>query len=300
MTAVVKVLGHWFLYGILILAGGGVMMLGKSDAALVRDVRSGIEDASVPFLETLSRPTDLLANGVEEFRHWLAVGDENARLREERIRLLQWEAIARRLHAENEELRKLLNLVPPPETDYVTARIVSDTAGMFAQSVLINAGRQNGVSKHDIVIADHGVVGRIIGVAESASRVLLVTDLNSRIPVLVGPLRTRAVLAGDNTDQPKLIHLPPNTSISAGDRIVTSGHGGVFPPGLPLGVVDAKSASRNRIIPYVSVEHIEFVRVADFDLGAIAADAFEPAAGNEQSAVDNVDPVPPETASPAL
>lgn len=267
-------------------------MLGKSDAAAVRDLRSNVEDVAVPFLDTVSQPADLIANGVEEFRHWLSVGDENSRLREERLRLLQWEAIARKLEAENEQLRQLLRFPPPPDASFVTARIVSDTAGMFARSVLVNAGQRHGVDKHNIVLADRGVVGRIINVSEMASRVLLVTDLNSRIPVYVGPLRTRAILSGDNTDHPKLIHLPPNTSISVGDRIVTSGHGGVFPPGLSLGLVSATAELEASVDPYVNFEKIEFVRIAEFTARAIPQATANASSDSDDPILEDIGPVP--------
>ncbi len=292
MTAVLKLFGPWFLYGFLIIAGVGVMLLGKSDAVVVRDLRGSVENATVPFLEAVSRPADLMANRVEDFRYWLAVGEENARLREERLRLLQWEAIARRLQAENQQLRQLLNFVPPAKAEYVGGRIVSDSAGMFARSVLINAGGEHGVSKHDVVIGDRGVLGRVVSVAPNASRVLLVTDLNSRIPVFVGPLNIRAILAGDNTNHPRLIHLPPNAAISPGDRIATSGHGGVFPPGLPLGRVSETTRTQPKADLYTMANDTEFVRVADFDLGTIASGVFDTGGGLSDALYDGVGPMP--------
>ena len=107
----------------------------------------------------------------------------------------------------------------------------------FVRSLLVLAGKSDGVIKGQAAVTGQGLVGRVTAVGERASRVLLVTDINSRIPVRVDRTRERAVLAGNNSSSPSLIYLPPETGVQVGDRIVTSGHGGVFPKGIPVGIV---------------------------------------------------------------
>ena len=99
------------------------------------------------------------------------------------------------------------------------------------ESLILNAGAREGVRKGSPVVTGDGLVGRIAGVGYRSARVLLITDLNSRIPVLVEPTGMRAILAGDNSDRPRLIRLPPGATVSPGERVSTSGRAGAFPAG---------------------------------------------------------------------
>jgi len=182
---------------------------------------------------------------------------------------MEWQASARKLAAENVHLRSLLNFAPGAEPGFVTARVIADTGGAFVHSILVSAGVRDGVAKGQAVVTGDGLVGRVHAVGVRAVRVLLVTDLNSRIPVVVEATRTRAILAGDNSERPRLIHLPPGASVSIGDRIVTSGHGGAFPPGIPVGVVAQVNDGAVLVKPYAQRDRLEFVRVVDYGLKGI-------------------------------
>ncbi len=271
----IKTFAHRFAYVGLVVAAVSLMMLGKADTVLVEKLRLRIIDTTAPILDILSRPVDVVTHTVEQVHEWLALHDENARLREDRARLMQWQTVARRLEAENAALKQLLHYVPEPEVRFVTARVVADSGGAFAHSLLLGAGLRDGVGKGQPVVADQALVGRIAGVAQRSARVLLITDLNSRIPVLVGPARTRAILAGDNSDKPELVYLAPEAVVSSGDRIVTSGHAGVFPAGLPVGVVTSIREGEIRVKPFVDRERLEYLRVIDYGLAGILGETLE-------------------------
>jgi rod shape-determining protein MreC len=271
----VRTFAHRFAYVGLIVAAGALMMLGKADVVLVEKLRLRIVDATAPILDVLSRPVDVVTHTVEQVHDWMAIHDENARLREDRARLMQWQTIARQLEAENAALRQLLHFVPDPEVRFVTARVVADSGGAFAHSVLLGAGLRDGVGKGQPVVADQALVGRIAGVSERSARVLLITDLNSRIPVLVGSTRTRAILAGDNSDKPELVYLASEAVVSPGDRIITSGHAGVFPAGIPVGVVTSVGDGEIRVKPFVDRERLEYLRVIDYGLSGIIGETLE-------------------------
>jgi rod shape-determining protein MreC len=166
----------------------------------------------------------------------------------------------------------LLNFVPEPEASFISARVVADSTGAFAQSLLLNVGSFAGVGKDQLVLTGEGLVGRIIGVSQRASRVLLITDISSKIPVFVGPSRVRAVLAGDNTGRPKLTRIVGGEVIKPGDQVVTSGIAGVFPPGLPVGVVDQVDEARISVSPNVERDRLEYVRVVDYGIDSIHID----------------------------
>ncbi len=259
-------LANKFAYLGLILGAFGLMLLGKADIVLVEKVRTQVMDAAAPILDVLSRPVDTVAGLIDQAHELSVIREENERLRKERDRLFQWQAAARHLEAENKALKGLLNFSPGPRISFITARIIADTGGAFAHSLILNAGSRTGVKRGQAVLTGEGLAGRVVSAGRRSSRVLLLTDLNSRIPVIVESSRIRAVLAGDNSGRPKLIHLPPGVMVAPGDRIVTSGHGGVFPPGIPIGVIAAVSDGSIGVQPLVARERIEYVRIVNYEL----------------------------------
>ena len=253
----------------LVLAAFALMLLGKADVVVMERVRASVSDAIAPVLGVLSRPVAALDQVVSDVSTLLAVRDENARLREENLRLMAWQAAARKLSSENQQLKGLLNFAQGAEPGFVSGRVIADTGGAFVHSVLVSAGARDGIAKGQAVITGDGLVGRVHGVGKHSGRVLLITDLNSRIPVVVEASRTRAILAGDNSERPQLIHMPPGATVSIGDRIVTSGHGGAFPPGIPVGVVIHAGEGGVMVKPYVQRDRLEYVRVVDYGLQGI-------------------------------
>ena len=191
----------------------------------------------------------------------LSVYDENQRLREQNSRLLKWQNKALALTAENSTLRQMLNFVPEKGTETAAARVIGDTRGVFAQSVLINAGVAAAVERGDAVVGDRGLVGRVAEAGHKSARVLLITDFNSRIPVVSEKNRVRGILFGDNSSAPRLAFLPTDNGLELGDRIVTSGHGHVFPAGFPVGTISSIEEGDIRVVPFVNFDRLEYVRI---------------------------------------
>jgi rod shape-determining protein MreC len=265
-----------FALPMLVLASAVMILLGKADALLFDRLRVAVGDAVAPAMEVLSRPVIVVDNGIAYVRSIVAMQAENGRLREENARLLRWQQTALGLASENERLRELLKLSPDPAQSFVTARVVANSGGSWKFSVLVNAGDRDGVVRGQAAITGEGLVGRIAEVGERASRVLLVTDLNSHVPVLVESSRERAVLTGDNSEQPRLVYLPARSQIRVGDRIVTSGHGGVFPPGLPVGVVASTDDGIVRVEPYAELSRLDFLRIVDYGLSGVLPQPVQP------------------------
>lgn len=255
-----------FAYLGLVVAAFGLMMLGKADVVVVERFRAQVTDTVAPLLDAISRPVATVNDIIAEAREMMDLRAENVQLRKERDRLLQWEAAGRRLEAENQALQRLLNFVPHEARGFISARVIADTGGAFAHSLVLNAGADDEVRRGQAVVSGDGLVGRVVGVGARSSRILLLTDLNSRIPVVTEQSRVRAVLAGNNTSQPVLDHLLPNDTVTVGERVVTSGHGGVFPPGLPVGVIVSVSDSGAVVQPLVATDRLEYVRIIDYGL----------------------------------
>jgi len=264
-----KSMAQRLAYLALVLTAIAMMMLGKVDSVVMERVRIVVTDAVAPILDAISRPVESVNRLIHEARDLYAIRAVNAKLLQDNERLLQWQTVARKLEAENNALHGLLNFVPDKEARYITARVIADTGGAFANSVLLNAGESASVRKGQAAITGEGLVGRIAGVGMRSSRILLITDLNSRIPVIIQPGGIRAIMAGDNSEQPRLIHLPPGAVVGQGDRVVTSGHGGAFPSGLPVGRISSVGEQGISVRPFVDRTRLGYVRLLDYGLTGI-------------------------------
>jgi rod shape-determining protein MreC len=251
---------------LLVLLSTMMIILGKVDQSAIGSLGNSVMDAAAPALDLLSRPAAMLDAAVKSARGLIMVYEENARLARENERLLGWQQAALRLAFENTELRDLLKLSPDPASSYVTARVIANSGGAYTRSVIVNAGRDNGVARGQAAVTGEGLVGRVSEAASRAARVLLITDLNSRVPVIVEASRQRAVLAGDSSDRPSLGYIEAGPAIRVGDRIVTSGQGGVFPPGLPVGIVATLDGRAPRVEPYASLSRADYLRLVDYGL----------------------------------
>ncbi|HUL08304.1 MAG TPA: rod shape-determining protein MreC [Candidatus Acidoferrum sp.] len=259
-------------------AAVALLAIEKTNPEVAESARGAAADVIAPILDLLSRPSASAAQAIDSVRDLARLREENARLKEEQARLLQWQTVAHRLDHENQELRKLLNLTPDPKARFVTARVVGGSGGAFVRSILVAAGSKDGVRKNQAAITGEGLIGRVSEVGERASRVLLLTDVNSNVPVFVERTRERAIAHGESSSSMVLQYVPGDLTATVGDRIVTSGHGGVFPPGLPVGIVTAAQGGTVTVQPYVDWEQIEYVRLVDYELSGLLL----PMAGQEQ------------------
>jgi rod shape-determining protein MreC len=256
---------------VLLLGAAAIALLTieKTNPEIAAGARGAAADVMAPILDLLSRPSASAAQAIDSVRELARLREENAQLKSEQARLLQWQTAARRLDHENQELRSLLNLAPDPKARFVTARVVGGSGGAFVRSVLVAAGGREGVRKNQAAITGEGLVGRVTEVGDRAARVLLLSDINSHVPVFVERTRERAVLFGTNSNRMELRYLPADRTVTVGDRIVTSGHGGTFPPGLPVGIVTSVESDIVRLQPFVDWEQVEYVRLVDYELSGL-------------------------------
>jgi rod shape-determining protein MreC len=253
-----------FAFLMLLALSAALIIMSEAKFNAAERVRTYVIDAFAPILEVMSSPVATVTEWADQVEEVLAVQEENEQLRGEIARLQHWEGEAERLKAENQSLRTLINVVPENEAKHLTARVIADTGGAFVRSLLLGTGASDGVRKGLAVVNSEGLVGRVTSAGQRASRVLLITDLNSRIPVVIQSTKDRAILAGDNSQLPRLDHLPAGAPLSPGDRVVTSGHGGVFPPGIAVGVVASSDDEGVRVRPFVNWDRLEYVRVVDY------------------------------------
>ena len=174
------------------------VLLDRAQADVFDEAREAITDVTTPIFEALSPPIMAIRDFFSNAWRVFDIYDENERLRDENQQLLKWKETALRLEHQNSRYEALLNVKLDPSIEYVTGRVVSDTGGPFVQMFIINIGKRDGVRDGQAVIDEDGLVGKVLGAGHTASRVLMLSDLNSRVPILVEPSNYKAVLVGDN------------------------------------------------------------------------------------------------------
>ena len=244
----------------LVILSALLLILGKADLRLAGYLGDRLTDLFVPVLAVLNRPVAAVRGTFDSAGRLLAAYEENARLREENRRLLGWQAEAARLAVQNRSLQRMLAV---PEIDrpatWLTARVVGDSGGAFVHAVLLDAGSAQGVTEGMPATTPEGLVGRVIDVGERSARALLITDFNSRIPVVVESSGDQALLEGDNSPLPVLRFLPLKPGFAIGDRVLTSGRGGLLPAGLAVGRIEAADGARLRVRPFVDWQRLDWV-----------------------------------------
>ncbi len=244
----------------------GILLLNRVQPALVQGVRVHIVDGMAPIMDALSRPAVLVENGIANAKSYMNLREENAKLHATNEQMKQWQNAMVGMQNENRELRDLLKFKTEPGVAYISARVIADTGGPFMRGLIVTAGKVDGVREGMAAMTGDGLVGRVIEAGDWSSRVLLITDLNSRIPVTIAGSGDRAILSGDNSFTPKLLYLPHDAVLGAGSRVITSGHGGVFPPGLPVGTIAETSRGAVSVTPAADLGRISYVRLVDFNL----------------------------------
>lgn len=261
-------LGQRLSFVILVCAAIGLLLAGRTESDRMEALRSAISDFTAPLLELLSVPVQGLRASFTDIDQYFNTIEENRILRSKLERLQMWQQFALKLENENKEFRSLLNVQDIPASPFVSARVIGDLGSPFVHTVLINAGKKHGVEKGMPVVGAEGLIGQVVSSGQQVSRILLLSDLNSRVPVQLEGSGYQSVLAGDNEVQPQLLYLPSRAEIAIGGRLVTSGHGGVFPPGIPVGTIstisDGASNKEVRVQTFSDERRLTFVRVLQY------------------------------------
>lgn len=266
--------------------------------------RAGFTDITAPVLELGAQPLRAIKNIGPYFRRQGELAEENARLRQQLIEARYWEDLAYRQRDRIEIYEDALNVDSPAIQDRIGAWTVADPRGPFVRARLIGRGAQSGIEDGYPVINLYGLVGRVYETGQRSARVLLLTDLNSRIPVMADRSNARAILVGDNSPFPRLEYVGRQPDIEPGDRIVSSGDDGILPRGLPVGEAIATRDGGWRVRLYSDQAPIDFVwvwpyrRVTPPDEEAGAGEASLLNSGGAGPATAAPDPDAPDETGP--
>ncbi len=249
------------LIGVLVFLLLGLFLLWRIDNPRVEQLRSSMIDRIIPSLDWALVPAAKFSRMVGDFQSYANIYEQNQELRRELQRLKGWREAALQLEQKNAKLLDLNNVRISPKLSFITGVVLTDSGSPFRQSALINVGRRDGVMDGWATMDGLGLVGRISGVGETTSRVILLTDSNSRIPVTIQPSGQKAILSGTNTLFPVIEFLETPELVHPGDRVVSSGDGKVFPPGVLAGQVVLGRGGRYLVKLSADYQRLEFLQV---------------------------------------
>ncbi|CAN5639205.1 rod shape-determining protein MreC [soil metagenome] len=239
----------------------GVFLLWRVENERVEQFRAAIADRFVPSFEWTVQPAAFVGRMLGDFQSYTRVYQQNDELRRELQAMRGWREAALQLEQKNAQLLALNNVRLSPRLTFVTGEVVADSGSPFRRSAMVNIGRGDGVRDGAVALDGLGLVGRISGVGEASARIIFLSDPSSRVPVIVRPSGQRAILSGDNTAHPVLDFLESLETARPGDRVVSSGDGGLFPPELLIGQVVVGPDGRHRVRPAADFRRLHFVRV---------------------------------------
>ncbi|MEE2860540.1 MAG: rod shape-determining protein MreC [Paracoccus sp. (in: a-proteobacteria)] len=249
------------LIALLALALLALFLFWRIDSPRAEMMRTALIDRIVPRFEWALVPVTQVSQMASGFQSYARLYEQNQELRRELQRMTAWKEAAVQLEQENSKLLALNNVRIDPALTSVTGVVLVDSGSAFRQSVLLNVGARDGIVEGWATMDGLGLVGRIAGVGQRISRVVLLTDPSSRLPVTIQPTGERALLTGDNTPLPLLEFIESGDNVRPGDRVVSSGDGGVFPAGLLVGQVVQGGDGRMRLRMAADYERLEFLRV---------------------------------------
>lgn len=248
----------------------GVFLLWRVDNIRVEQFRISLLDRIAPSFEWTLKPAADLANMLADVKAYTRVYQQNEELRRELQRMRGWREAALQLEQKNAQLLALNNVRLNPRLTYVTGEIIADAGSPFSRSALVNVGRLDGVLDGAAVLDGMGLVGRIAGVGDRSSRILMLNDVSSWVPATIRPSGQHALVSGDNGAEPALDFLDRSDEVTIGDRVVTSGDGGIFPPDLLIGRV-VEVDGRRRVRPSAAFEELGYVRIVRRRPAAVVA-----------------------------
>jgi rod shape-determining protein MreC len=241
-----------------------LIITSKFNNKLTDDISMRVVSYSMPVARIVSMPLNLVVSSGVNLQELIDAKNKNILLTKENEQLKSLYIKSLNIHQENTQLKEILRYVGLRSTKFLVARLIAHPYQTYSRNVLIDAGSSQGVKEDDIVTGNNALVGRIDQVSDDKSRVLLATDINSRIPVIVSGARTKGILAGNNSNVMDILYLEKVHHITTGDMVFTSGDGDTLPPGLLTGVVTAVGSGTARVEMIENVKNLDVVSVVNY------------------------------------
>jgi rod shape-determining protein MreC len=241
-----------------------LVLLGKAQSGLFDKARTHVTDMMAPVLEKVRAPVAGFDRWIGSITEIFSVYEQNLKLKEENARLRQWRNVAIVLEGRVGRYQQLLHAVPDPKMNAVLAKVIGRANRPFLETMILDAGREDHALPGQAVVDPRGMIGRVYLTGNRTSWVILLTDLNSRIPVTVAPGNIQAIMAGDNSPMPSLDMVSHTVTLHAGDQVTSSGDGGLLPAGLPIGTVVADGQGGFRVALLSDAAAAQDVEILNF------------------------------------
>ena len=256
-----KLYKNKFFNSLLIITCLILIFVGKLDLIALRNLSSFLTDFLSPISSLVSKPALELENVIKDVQSATFLRDENIKLKSENRRLKIIETKLANTESEIIELKKLLNFKINNNKIIFTGRVLNISGGTFAKTMVVNGGSLDGIKKGQPVISSLGLVGSVISVGPSSSRVLLTIDINSMVPSYLTQSGWPAIAQGENGKLLKLRFLSSEAKPIIGEIIETSGHGGIFPSGVNVGKIISMSNGNYFVEPLPNPQKLRFVSI---------------------------------------
>lgn len=245
----------------IILLGVFLLFISTNKSHYAEDIRVELTSFFTPLLKVLASPGNFLVTKSEDIDKYLFAYEKNKALEIENLQLKKQLILFAQLKSENKSLKELLNFVEDNNFYHITTRVVGDLGGPYINSLLVDAGEKENIKKNMAVIGQKGLVGRVIEVGEKSARILLITDINSHIPVISSFSKERAIVEGENKPYLKLKFVSKESKLRKGEIMMTSGDGGLFPANLAVGIVDIDEKGRFNVKPFEEIGKIVLLTI---------------------------------------
>jgi len=257
---------YWLVFRYVILLGAVIFFLflfflWRIDNHRAERFRLALLNQIVPNVEFFTSSIKVIGRIVLDISSFTNVYEQNQKLKNELQDMKKWREAAIQLEQKNAKLRALNNLKVNPVLDWVSGEVIADSGSAYNSSALLNVGIEDGIIDGSAVVDGLGLVGRISGVEDQISRIILLSDTKSYVPVIIEPNNQEAIIRGDNSSAPIVDFIRGVEKIQPGFRIYTSGTGGVFPPGILIGKVVLSSDKKTRVKLSANINKLDYLRI---------------------------------------
>jgi rod shape-determining protein MreC len=236
------------------------LSLEKIETKPLRYFRALVKDVIYRGAMVVSAPSKSINNFSDSITQHMHLYDDYSKLKKENNDLKNKISEKNFLELENNQLRKLIEEQVSSTANFTSARVMLDKQSPYLNSFIINVGSNKNIKNGMAAMDGTNFIGRIVDVNFFSSRVLLISDLNSKIPVMTEPSANHAILSGHGDSKPTLEYLPKNHNIQDGDKVYTSGKEGIFSPGIPIGEVKIED-DITKVLLFSDLSQITFINI---------------------------------------
>lgn len=241
-----------------------LIIISKTNNGIVNTVSMKVAEYSTPVSKTISLPINFIVKNIIDFQDLIYAQNKNLILTRENEKLKSLYIQSLNIQQENFQLREIIRYTGARSTKYLVARLVAQPYQTYNNNVFIDSGSTQGVREGDIVVGHNALIGRIDQVGEYKSRVLLATDINSHIPIIISGANVKGILVGNNSNVMKILYLDKLSKINIGDMVFTSGDGDSIPPGLLIGIITEFDNGDAKVEMAENIKDLDMVSVINY------------------------------------